>query len=667
MTRLRPGHARARRATTFALVLTFAIATLTAACGGDDGGDGPVFGDDHPRIYLPRNRDRLAAMVAANAPSWTRFKSIVDIQLDGGNIYAFEAWYAALVGQLTGDPRYCAAAVAQVDDMVRDDEALVANGERPGVAFDSYLEVGPKIGDLALTYDWCFETVSDDQRRRWIAFANQAVWNVWHPEQATWGGEVMEWSGWSIDNPSNNNYYSFLRATMTMGLATRAETPEGDEWIRIFRDEKMGAQLVPTFTRDLVGGGSREGTGYGVAMMRLYELYDIWHGSTGEQLADDSSHARDSMLHMMHSTVPTLDRVAPIGDHARDSTAAWFDYHRHYLQILTHLFKDDPIAPYATQLLDSSSVPEMDQPFMYVHDFLYDTGITPAPLADLGRVYFAPGNGQLYARSSWTTDATWLNFIAGPYTESHAHQDQGSFMIYKGGWLGYDGVVDSTSGLTQEPEAHSLLRFVSGGTTVAMHEPTTSTMAAVARGPGWVHAAGDLTPAFRGDAAVTRWQRELVYIEPDCVVVYDRADSAAGAQQIWQLVSPASFTINGAQASVLASGHRLTTQRVLPASATASATALSGDFSGGFRYEEASAGGSVRHLHVLWLDGAVGSATAAAAGGRDGVAITLADGRTATVRFDTGQVGGTLSISGGSGGNVDATLAPGVASLPERP
>ncbi len=646
------------------VILVAAVTVTLSACGGDDGG-GPDFQDDHPRIYLPRNRDRLVAKVTANDPSWARFKNIVDIQLDGGNIYAFEAWNAALVFQLTGEQRYCDAAVDQIDEMVRDEEARLSAGQTPEVAGDSYLEVGPRIGDLALTYDWCFESVSDDQRRRWIAFANQAVWNVWNHEEARWHGDVVEWSGWSVDNPSNNYYYSFLRATMTLGVATRGETPEGQQWIDIFRDQKIRDQLVPTFDRDLTGGGSREGTGYGVAMMRLWELYDLWHGSTGEQLADDTGHARASMLHLMHATVPTLDRVAPIGDHARDSSAAWFDYHRHYLQTLVHLFKDDPIAPYATQLLASSSVPEMDQPFMYAFDFLYGSELTPASLDGLGRAYFAPGNGQLHARSSWSQDATYVNFIAGPYTESHAHQDQGSFMIYKGGWLAYDGVVDSTSGLTQEPEAHSLIRFVSGGTTVPMREPTTSSMAAIARGPGWLHAAGDLTPAFRDNPAVTRWQRELVYIEPDTVVVYDRADSASGAQQIWQLLSPASFTVNGATASVTASGHTLTAQRILPASAAGTSRALTGDFSGGFRYEEASAGGSVRHLHVISIDGAVTSATSSPGSGQDGVSLALAGGRTATVRFSTSQIGGTLTITGG-GADVDVTLAPGVAALPER-
>ncbi|MBL8619948.1 MAG: hypothetical protein JNK64_01565 [Myxococcales bacterium] len=650
------------RARSIAVILGLG-ATAVAACGGDDGG-GPMFADDHPRIYLQRNRDRLAAQVAANDPAWTRFKRIVDLQLDGSDIYAFQAWYAALVGKLTDDPRYCAAAVAQIDEFVSAEEAKIAAGERPDVAFDSYLEVGPLIGDLALTYDWCFDAASAGQRTRWITYANQAVWNVWHPDEATWGGTVMPWSGWSIDNPSNNYYYSFLRATMLLGIATRGETPEGQQWIDMFRDAKIGGQLQPTFARDLVGGGSREGTGYGVAMKNLFELYDFWQGSTGEALAASNGHARASMLHMMHSTVPTLDRIAPIGDHARDSEALWFDYHRHYLQTLAYLFADDPIAARATAFLADTSVPEMDQPFMYVYDFLYSGGITPTAYADLGRAYYAPGVGQLYARSGWTPTATWMSFIAGPYTESHAHQDQGSFMIFKGAWMGYDGNVDSADGLRQEPEAHSLIRFVDGGATVPQRADTTSQMAAVARGAGWVYAAGDLSAAFGAASPIDRWQREVVFLEPDVIVVYDRVATDPGVEQVWQLVAPAGFTVAGAAATSTHDGHALKVERLLPATATASAAALSGDFRGGFRYDERTTG-TGHHLHVLSLDGAVTAATASGASGQDGVALTLADGRTATVRFAQAAIGGTLAIRGG-GGDVDATLSAGVQALPER-
>jgi hypothetical protein len=630
---------------------------LIVACGGDD--SGPTYATDHPRIYMTATRDRLAADLASGRPAAMRIKAATDRWVSGKDVYGFQPWHAALLGQLTADATYCAAAVAAVDKTVRDDEAMIATGATPKVANDSYLDVGEVIGNVALVYDWCFDAIDGSRRAAWLAYADQAVWNVWNHDQAKWGDKATPWSGWSVDDPSNNYYYSFLRATMLLGLAAHDEIPTAGGWLIEFHDTKVMGELMPTFNADLVGGGSREGTGYGVSMRRLFELYDVWHASTGEKLADLTPHTRASMLAFMHQIVPTLDRVAPTGDHARDSTAALFDYHRNYLQELISLFPDDPVAPRAQTLLAMSSVPKMDNEFMMAFDLIYENkGVTPQPLEGLGTSYYAPGIGELYARSGWDTHATWVNLIAGPYAQSHAHQDQGSIMIYKDGWLAYDANVDSHSGLHAELDAHSLVRIVDG-TSVEQKNGSISKLVALHRGPQWLHAAADLSPAYEGKAAVQKVQRELVYLEPDCVVVYDRVATTAGTEQVWQLSVPTTPTINGSRATVTNAGHTLTIERVGPAQATATvhSFASDGDFSSGFRLDETIAGGDRRFLHVLWIDGAVVTVTAQ---GESGVAITFGNGTTATVQFTKDAVGGSLTLGGTS-----TTLAAGLDTLPE--
>jgi hypothetical protein len=261
--------------------------------GGDGTGSGPDMQDDdvniqptyptqHPRIYLTANRARLEAALAANTSAASRFRSTVNSWVAGSDIWEFRAWNAALMGQLTGDPKYCGKAISTVDAFVASEEAKIAAGTQPTVAGDSYLAVGDYIGDLALTYDWCFDTLTATQKTRWLAYANQTVWNVWHPADAIWGTVKRPWTGWSTNNPGDNYYYSFLRATMLLGLATKGETPEGDTWITQFRDTKILGQLVPMFDTQLVGGGSREGTAYGVSMRGLWHLYDLWQATTGE-------------------------------------------------------------------------------------------------------------------------------------------------------------------------------------------------------------------------------------------------------------------------------------------------------------------------------------------------------------------------------------------------
>ncbi|HEU0033423.1 MAG TPA: hypothetical protein VFQ53_22480 [Kofleriaceae bacterium] len=627
--------------------------------GGSDDGVLPTYPTDHPRIYLTPNRARLEAALAAGTPAAQKFRDKVDQWVGGADLWGFQAWNAALLGQLTGDAKYCTAAIRAVEDQVTAAEAAIASGGAPAVASDSYLGIGEMVGDLALVYDWCFDQVTDAQRTRWLAYANQAVWNVWHHTEAKWGGKTMAWSGWSVENPSNNYYYSFLRATMLLGLATKGEAPEADGWIAEFRDAKIYGELVPTFDADLVGGGSREGTGYGVAMRRLFELYDLWKATTGENLATKTPHTRASMVSFIHQTLPTLDRVAPTGDQSRDSTAAFFDYHRNYLQELVALFPSDPLAGRAQALLAASSVPAMTSSFMYGYDFLYDTDVTHRALDGMGSAYYATGIGELYARSGWDRHATWINLIAGPYTESHAHQDQGSLMIYKDGWLAYDPVVHSRSGLNQATTSHSLVRIDSGGSPVRQIASTTSTLSALHRGTDWVYASADLTPAYDGNAAVAKVHREMVYLMPDVVVVFDRVQSASGTSQTWQLAVPTQPSISGNTATVANAGHTLRITRIAPTTATMSAYdyRADSDFTGGFRLDEQLAGGDNRFLHVLAVDGAVSSAVAS---GSSGVTLTLADGRTATISFARDTAGATLSIGGAT-----ESLGAGVDALPE--
>jgi hypothetical protein len=639
--------------------------------GGLDQGDGDVGGPDeeddntqptypseHPRIYLTPNRARLEAALASNTPAAAKFRGKVDQWLGGTDVYGFQAWNAALVGQLTGNAQYCTKAVATIEAQVSAAESAINAGERPIVAHDSYLQIGEMIGDLALVYDWCFDNVTAAQRTRWITYANQAIWNVWHHTEAKWGGKSQPWSGWSVNNPSNNYYYSFLRATMLVGLAAKGESPQADEWIEQFRTAKVMGELIPTFNEDLVGGGSREGTGYGVAMRRLYELYDFWKATTGEKLATKTTHTRASMLAFMHQIMPTYDRVAPTGDHARDRTAVLFDYHRDYLQELIALFPTDETAGRAKTLLAESSVPAMSQYFMYAYDFLYESpSVENRPLAGLATNYHASGIGQLYMRSGWDKHATWVNLIAGPYTESHAHQDQGSIMIYKDGWLAHDANVHSKSGLSQPTTSHGLVRIDSGGTPVRQIGATISKLEALHSGADWVHASADLTPAYNGNAAVQKVQRELVYLKPDVVIVFDRVHTASGTTQTWQLPTPVQPSIAGNTATIANAGRSLKVTRIAPAAGTMSAYdyRAEADLTGGFRVDLRQAGGDNRYLHVLAIDGAAASVTAA---GATGVTVKLSDGRTATVSFNADAIGGTLTLDGNT-----TTLDAGVDAL----
>ncbi len=623
----------------------------------------------HPRIFLSSTRlAELQSRYAGNGAAITRFKQVVDSAVNGGNVYGFEAWNAALMSKVSGNTSYCSWAVQHVDTLVAAEETLINANQRATVAGDSYLEVGDVIGDLAMVYDWCYAQTTTQQRQRWITYANQAVWNVWNYTQARWGNTIYPWSGWSIDNPVNNYYYSFLKATMLLGLATTNENPQAADWIRMFRETKIRDQLVPVFQRDLAGGGSREGTGYGTAMRSLFWLYDVWASSTGERLADLSGHAKASGPYLIHSVVPTLDRLAPIGDHARDQTAMLFDYHRHYALGLAKLYPTDAVGRTLVDFTNQCSVPQMTQQFQRWIDFVYDpAAIAPKPIADLYPVYYGQGTGHVFMRSDWTRNATWVHFTAGPYTESHAHRDQGQLLLFKREWLAFDENMLSASGIRQEEDWHNLVRLSRNGSMLRQREGSgPAQLYGLNDNVDFTWAAGNLAPAYNAADGVQTLDREVLFIKPNVVVVFDRFAGQAGISADWLLNSPISPTQSGNTVTFAGGQTTMVAHRVHPATATTTISSwrsLDAEATAGYRLAWTSATGP--YLVVLSLDGAVTNAIAADTTGIHGTTITLNDGRTLTARFNDTQRGGTVEIRAANGSITrQSTLTPSVMNLP---
>jgi hypothetical protein len=417
-------------------------------------------------------------------------------------------------------------------------------------------------------------------------------------------------------------------------------------------------QLVPTFQAELQGGGSREGTAYGVSQRGLFHLYDLWYATTGEKLQAKTSHARQSIRAFMHQVVPTLDHIAPTGDQPRDMTAEFFDYQRNYLQELISLYPHDALAPRAKAMLDASNLPVMARGELLVYDFLYDnSAVVAKPLAGLGTSYYASGIGQIYARSGWDKQATWINLTAGPYTQSHAHQDQGALLIYKEGWLASDAVIQSSNGIIQETGSHSLVRIDNLGQPVRQMVGTESKVLGLHEGDGWLYASTDVTPAYKGNAAVGKVQREVVFLKPNVIVVYDRVATGAGTTQTWELATPVLPKVSGSDATI-SGAHSMSVQRIAPTDATTSVKDLSTvtGYRGGYRLESTAPGGDVRFLHVLSIDGA---ALSTSSGNDSTVTVNMSNGKTATVAFNRSAPGATLTYNGTTttlGATVDALV-----------
>ena len=474
------------------------------------------------------------SFVDRKSAAYAQFRDWVDLAVSGEPGYAFSASDAALMYRLKAADKYCELAVNMVEEQVAEAESVIGGGGRPAVSGDSYLEVGPMIADLSMTLHVCKARVTSSQRTRWSAYAEQAVWNVWHPEQASWGGRSYPWSGWSTSNPGNNYYYSFVEATMYWALASGNST-----WMNLLRANKLPA--LQNYFAALPGGGSLEGTGYGTSHMRLFSLYQTWHDATGTDLGNANSHVTDSIYYWIHATVPTLDRFAPLGDQARNSIPELYDYHRRLMLEARYISNDTVARDRASWWLANISVPRMTNGFNRRYDLL-PAGTSGSPPTEL--LYHAKGTGTLFARSDWSRTAMWLAFSAGAYNESHAHQDQGGFTLFANDWLAVTENIWSHSGIQQGTETHNVVRFEKGGQVIGQCEPSTSSMTVTPGSGGAFSATANLTPAYCGNAAVRSWKRKLDFAQRK-LTVRDTFSLGSGTTATFQINVPVKPTVNG--------------------------------------------------------------------------------------------------------------------------
>ena len=477
---------------------------------------------------------------------YARFKTWVDAAVAGSPGYAYQARDSALMYRITRDGKYCTHAVGMVEQQVSKAETAIAAGQNPEVAYDSYLDVGPMIGDLAITYDTCSAFLTASQRTRWSAYAEQAVWNVWNYQNAKWGSRAAPWSGWSVDNPGNNYHYSFLEATMNWALASRNPT-----WMGLLQSDKL--PKLEAYYRALATGGSQEGTGYGTAQMRLFEIYRLWRDATGIDLANANPHESNTIRWWVHATVPTLDRFAPLGDQSRSSTPDIYDYHRRLVLEARHLTQDATAQRIASWWLNNISVQQMGSGMNFRYDLL-PAGAGGTPPSEL--YYLGSGTGHLFARTGWDKAAMWMSYVAGPYMESHAHQDQGAFTLFANDWLSVTENIWTHSGIQQGSEVHNTLRFERTNTTAAqcgspandkvVHQcyGTTSTMTVTPGAAGALTVSSNLTPAYAGTTYVKSWTRALDFSNRK-LTVRDNFTLGSGTTAIFQVQTPVQPTISG--------------------------------------------------------------------------------------------------------------------------
>lgn len=406
------------------------------------------------------------AYVDKTSSEYAKFKAHVDAQAARpGPPYTsgFKAVDAAVMYALDPQEKYARLAVRMVETYVLAAEQAIAAGSRPEIARDSYLYSGEEITDLAYTYRYCRSFMADGLPQRIESLAYQTIFNIWNKPLATWGGRPdTAWTGWGTNDPGNNYFYSFTQATMYWTFASGTPT---------FMDRTIQCMdMLDAYFANLTGGGSAEGTGYGTSHMRLFEIYRIWQDSGLLLSTGLKNHLRDTVKYWYHATVPGFTHFAPIGDQARSSMPTWFDYHTKLICEAMLVEQSMETSIVGGHLVKNADPNGMDHTWAYRDGLLPRNGNLPIP--SLMSNYYASGAGHYFARTSWQPDAAWINVVCGKYNQSHAHQEQGSFNLWDGGWVAVTANIYSRSGIQQSTNCHNMMRFERAGQILRQYEGT---------------------------------------------------------------------------------------------------------------------------------------------------------------------------------------------------
>ena len=224
------------------------------------------------------------------------------------------------------------------------------------------------------------------------------------------------------------------------------------------------------------------------------------------------------------------------------------------------------------------------------------------PRPDLPLVHFAPGIGRLLVRTAWEEDAAWFNYGLGWIAIDHQFGDGNGFSFYRDGeWL-TKGLVGYGAGFGEpgpdddysfplsenqntlalendppergadDPEDFRRLTWLAG----SQWEYTPAGDPAIlglSVAPGYAYVLGDATNLYNSSyelsTDILHASRSIVWLAPDAIVVYDRAESKTeGRFKRFWLNLPAEATVNGRQTTMTTpGGQELTITTLLPTDA----------------------------------------------------------------------------------------------------
>ncbi|HRI57604.1 MAG TPA: hypothetical protein PK170_10970, partial [Anaerolineae bacterium] len=417
---------------------------------------------------------------------------------------------------------------------------------------------------------------------------------------------------------AGNNYFAaHMRNLGLMALALdRGDDPDGA--LAAYLEVATGAYLYlfnHLLAHDAAGGLLPEGFEYS-PQTASYAAQFLWalqsSGAPGAAEAVDRAFWGDFVRSYLHAISPAAAQFDRDGELLQEYQPAWYGDSQDYRLpdfisawgALGHLLEEPETlnairwsaihsAPGgAERLVERVRNPNDFREAILAFTLLDPAGTPTDPRPALPLDHVASGLNRVFSRTGWGDDAAWLNYRLGWNSVDHQMADGNHFELYRNGeWLtkGRAGYANIAEGIASSEFYNTLTigndrplerddsdwridlwRRGSQWNLVSDGDPT---LLAHSANELYTYVWGDATPLYNssseGATAVQHASRSLLWLKPDVVVVYDRAESRGPgyAKRFWlQLAEPA--TVRGQQAvSTTPGGQQLMVTTLLPAGA----------------------------------------------------------------------------------------------------
>jgi len=392
----------------------------------------------------------------------------------------------------------------------------------------------------AMCYDWFHDALTPAERKKYGEILGRWLHSFQglkpgQPAKITyrWGSALYNQTWAPCEGYAWGNYYGrdSIGPKTLVSIALHGEGTRYDasvaQWLASFEKEAPG-RICSAIDRQ--GGIWTAGPGHGGAAAQAAVLtFEAWRVATGQDLfAKFAERGLRRVAHwpllasMPHSgSWPHIDDTGGGMVHGVEGALSRF------APLIARRYRL-PVAQWGARVFLASPA-QRSWPSILWHD----PGLAAAATAEMPLAYHFEGVGHVYTRSAWQDpDATWAFFDCGPHFAGYQSDDDGHFMIYKGGGLAMRGGTDRYSG-TRSP-SHNV---------VLVHDPSENPsdggvlkgggyndsgiqrgkMVAYGHSPAWTYACADLTGAY-ARKKMSRYSRHFLHLrsEPECFVVYDR-------------------------------------------------------------------------------------------------------------------------------------------------